>query len=145
MITKYILKPENQSNDSVFKAIENYLSGRYKLVRLSESKIKIKRLYKFQSDGWEVIMKQLNLKDSGYFEINNNNISYTPKFSKPLIFWTLISILVFFILWQLFHVSLSISLITIILPSIIGWIIGLYNLKKFLNHELNMISRRLNH
>ena len=145
MITKYILKPENQSNDSVFKAIENYLSGRYKLVRLSESKIKIKRLYKFQSDGWEVIIKQLNLKDSGYFEINNNNISYTPKFYKPLIFWTLISILVFFILWQLFHVSLSISLITIILPSIIGWIIGLYNLKKFLNHELNMISRRLNH
>ncbi|MGM0479007.1 MAG: hypothetical protein ACQERC_07260 [Bacteroidota bacterium] len=145
MITKYILKPENQSNDSVFKAIENELSGSYKLIRLSESRMKIKRLYEFQSNGWEVIMKQLNLKDSGCFEINDNNISYIPTVAKPVIFWTLMSTIVFFILWKLFQISLSISLITIIVPSIIGWTVGHYNLKKFLNHELDMIDKRLNH
>jgi hypothetical protein len=143
MITKKITKRENLSNDKVHQAIVNQFSGRYSIIRQSKNKIKIKRLYNFQSDGWEVIVKQINLKDTGCFKIDKNFISFTSSVSKPLIFWSLLSILFFFILLNLFRVPFTVSLFTITTPLIAGWTKGFYSLKNFQSHELNMISKRL--
>ncbi|MCU4166671.1 hypothetical protein [Carboxylicivirga caseinilyticus] len=144
MIKNKIYKPDNLTSDSIIQIIEIYFSGRYKTMRQTDTKIRIKRLYKFKSNGWEVIYKQMDFKDSGYFNIYDDNISFSFDLTKLIVFWTLISIIGFFVLWQLSHLSLVISFALIFIPLIFVWINGLYGLKQFTKFELDTISKRLN-
>lgn len=144
MIRNQIHKPENLSADSVFQIIEIYFTGQYKTTRQSDSKLKIKRLYKYQSNGWETIQRQLSFRDSGYFQVDNNSLSFSIDLTKQIVFWTLMAASGMFILWKLFHLSFLLTLILIFVPLLIGWIIGLYGLKQFIDLELDAITKRLN-
>jgi hypothetical protein len=144
MIRKQIHKPENLSADSVFQIIEIYLTGQYKTIRQSDSKLKIKRLYNYQSNGWETIQRQLSFRDSGYFQMDNNYFSFSIDLTKQIVFWTLMAVSGMFILWKLFHLSFLLTLILIFVPLLIGWSIGLYGLKQFVDLQIDAISKRLN-
>jgi len=144
MIRKLINKPENLSADSVFQIIEIYFTGQYKTIRQSDSKLKIKRLYKYQSNGWETIQRQLSFRDSGYFQVDNNSLSFSIDLTKQIVFWTLMAASGMFILWKLFHLSFLLTLILIFVPILIGWSIGLIGLKQFVDLQIDAISKRLN-
>ncbi len=143
MIKEQINKPNNLSVDSIFQIIEIYFADRYKTTEKSDSKLRIKKIYTFQSSGWEIILKQLSFKDSGYFQIKDNHLSFTFDLTKQIIFWTLLTMIELFILWRLFHFSIIISCLLIFVPLLIGWINGLYNLKHFVKFELDAISERM--
>ena len=49
MIKKQIDKPKDLSTDSVLSIIEMNLAGRYKTSRVSDSKLNIRRLYRYIS------------------------------------------------------------------------------------------------
>ena len=145
MIKKQIHKPEGLSADSIFQIIEIYFSGRYKTTRQSNSILKVKRLYKYQTSfGWSNITKQLDFNDSGYFKIQDNHLSFKIDLSKQIVFWTLLAMAGLFVLWKVFHVSFLYSCLLIFIPLLIGWFNGLYELSQFIKFELNEISKRLN-
>lgn len=144
MIKNRIEMPADISSDTVFQIIEMYYAGSYKLKRESDSKLRIKRLYTYQSSiGWNKIIKKLNFNDSGLFQINDNYLYFKIDLTLQIVFWTLMPILGLLMLWGPFHVPFTISVILIFVPLIIGWVYGLFELKQFIRDELNMISRRL--
>lgn len=145
MIKKHIHKPEGLSNDSVFQIIEIYFAGRFKTIRQSDSILRVKRLYKYQTSfGRSNITKQLDFNDSGYFKIHDNHLLFTIDLTKQIVFWTLMAIAGLLISWRLFRVSFLISSLLIFIPLLIGWLNGLYDLKKFIKFEMDEISKRLN-
>lgn len=145
MIKKRIDIPTDLSTETVFQIIEMYFEGRYKPKRHTDSILKVKRLYKYQSSfGWNKITKPLCFNDSGYFQISDNQLSFSINLTKQIVFWSLIMISGFFILWKLFHVSFVICCFLIFIPLIIGWINGLNELKQFVKYELERISKKLN-
>jgi len=144
MIKKQIQISSDLSADSTFQIIDIYFASRYKTTRQSDSALKVKRLYTYPSSfGWNKIMKQLSFNDSGYFQIKDNELSFSFDLTKQIVFWILMTISGFFILRGLFHVSFIISCMLIFVPLIIGWINGLYELKQFIRLELDTISKRL--
>jgi hypothetical protein len=142
MIIKSKKIKTNLSSDSIFKIIELYFDKQYKITRLSDKKLKIKKLYKYQSNGWETILKQLSFKDSGYFYFDKNILSLKIDLTKHLVFWILLSSIVFYIFLNLFKLSIIVTSILIFVPIIIAWTIGIYNLRQFIDFEIKEISTR---
>ncbi len=142
MIRKQIHKPGNLSNETILQIIEAQLNGRYKTSRESDSKLNIKRLYKYESNGWETITKQLNIIDTGYFKINNNSISVRFTTWKHLIFWISFLTLGFLLIWKVWEASLGLSIALSTIPISLVWIIGIHDFNSFINKELFKIEKQ---
>lgn len=143
MIKKQIPIPKDLSVDSIFSIIEMYFAGRYKTTRNSESRIDIKRLYKYQSNGREMIYKQMNFKDYGNFRVKDNSIIFRISLTKQAIFWFTILMFGFFITWKVWNTSFLLSLFLILAPILIVWINGIFKTKKFMSKEIVEISKQL--
>ncbi len=109
-IKKWISKPKDLSSDSIFLINEMHFSNKYKLIRISDSIFRFKRLYRFQSDGWETIFKQLRFNDNGLIKVKNNKIIYVLNFTKQFIVTILGLITLFIIFWEVLNFSVLLSL-----------------------------------
>jgi hypothetical protein len=144
MIKKQIDKPKDLSTDSVLSIIEMNLAGRYKTSRVSDSKLNIRRLYRYISaNSREVAHKRMNFKDSGYFLIRDNSIVFRIVLGKQILFW--LALLVFGVLltWKVWNASFLLALFLIITPILVVWINGIIEIKEFMRKELMEISRHL--
>lgn len=145
MIKKQIDKPMDLSPDSVFSIIEMYFAGRYKIARISDSRINIRRLYRYNTGGdREVAYKRMNFKDSGYFIIHNDSMSFGISLGKQLLFWLTLLVFGVLITWKVWNASFLVSFFIIAAPILIIWIIGILEIKDFLDFETMCISNRLN-
>ena len=143
MIKKLIPKPKDLSADSIFSIIEMYFAGRYKTTRNSDSRIDIKRLYKYQSNGREVFYKQMNFKDYGNFQVKDDSIIFKICLTKQAIFWCSMLTFGFFLSWKVWDASFLLSLFLITTPILIVWINGLIETKEFMSKEIAEISKLL--
>lgn len=117
MIKKQIDISSDLSSDAVFQIIEMYFAGYYKTKRHTDSILKIKRLYTFQTSfGWSNNAKHLNFNDSGYFQINDNKLLFVVDLTKQIVFWSILAIFGLFICWRIYSVSLLISMLLIFIP-----------------------------
>jgi hypothetical protein len=143
MIKKQIPIPKDLSADSIFSIIEMYFAGRYKTTRNSKLRLDIKRLYKYQSNGREMIYKKINFKDYGNFRVKGNSIIFKICLTKQAIFWLTMLIFGFFITWKVWNTSFLLSLFLILTPILIVWINGIIETEKFMSKEIVEISKQL--
>jgi hypothetical protein len=135
--------PTNLSIETVFQIIETHLDGRYKTFRKSDLRLIIKKTYKFQSNGREVIMKQLSFNDSGYFQILDNTLTLKINLTKQLIFWISVLVVGLLIFWKYFLFPIQSTILLICLPILIVWVFEIISLNDFIKNELNEISKKM--
>ena len=144
LIKKQINTPKGLSPDAIFSIIELHIAKTYKTTRISDLKLNIRKLYTYTfSNNREVIHKQMNFKDSGYFIVSNDSILFIISLRKQLFFWLIASVLGVLIFWKLWEASLLLSIFLITTPILIFWIIKIIELKKFMSKEIEEISKKI--
>jgi hypothetical protein len=144
MIKKRINKPKGVSKDFIISIIELHLAETYKTTRISDSRLNIRKLYKFNSaNSQEVVHKQMNFKDSGYFIVNDDAIIFMINLRKQFLFWMILLVLGVFVTWKLWNATLLFSFTLITSPILLIWIIGIIKLKEFMSKEFIEISKEL--
>ncbi|MBN2571605.1 MAG: hypothetical protein JXA68_05715 [Ignavibacteriales bacterium] len=142
-IKKEIERRDNLSIDLVFQIIENNLSDRIKLIKISDSIFRFKKLYKFQSNGWETIFKNLSINDSGVIDVKEKSIIYTIDLTKQLVVTLLASAVTFVIFWKAFNIELFISLSIVILFVLVIWTFILLEGKHLTKSAINEIGKMI--
>jgi len=140
MIKRTIEIPRKLSSDLIFGLINTYYAGNYNTSRKSNNRLNVKRLYRFKSNGWETIIKQMRFEDRGYLQIKDNILSFKIDIKKQLIFSISILVITVLISWKFDMVSFLITCGLIFLTMIIIWLYGMNKANTFLKAELNKIS-----
>lgn len=144
MIKKQIKKPANVSVDTIFSIIELQLSKSYKTTRVSDIRLNIKKNYTYNSaNSREVIHKQLNFKDSGYFIVSDTSILFMMNLRKQFLFWIILGVFGVLITWKIWNTSLLLSLLLITTPILIICMTKIVALNKFMSKEITDISKQL--
>lgn len=144
MIKKQTNKPTDLSADSIFSIIELYLAGTYKTTRISDSRLNIRRLYKYNSaNSRDVAHKRMNFKDSGYFIIHDDSIIFKISLGKQFLFWMTSLVFGVLITWKVWNAPFLLSFFLIATPILIVWITGIIELKEFMSKEVAEISKQL--
>lgn len=145
MIKNQIRKPADLSNESVFSIVEMHFAGYYKSLRISESKLNIRRLNKYHTaNSREVAHKQMNFKDSGCFIIKENALVFRIKLGKQFIFWMILLVFGVFVTWKVWNATFLLSIFLVATPVLIVWIIGIIELNHFMLKEITHIANKLN-
>lgn len=143
MIYTLINKPINLSTDAIFGLIEIYFRGKYKVVSWSDKKMSIRRLYKYQSNGWEMIMKRFHSIDLVRFEVVGNSIRFEVIVWKQILVLSAFLLIGFIISWSIWELSFGTSVLIPSIPIFIAVVVRFYEIKKFINSEKTEISKRL--
>jgi hypothetical protein len=120
-----------------------HFSNKYKLIKISDSIFRLKRLYRFQSNGWETIFKQLRFNDNGLVIVKNNKIIYVLDFTKQFIVTILGLITLFIIFWKALNFSVLLSLIIILIPALIIWFIIFLDGNAFIDTMVNDLKNKI--
>ncbi|MEO9571140.1 MAG: hypothetical protein ABJH82_12425 [Polaribacter sp.] len=144
IIKKQINKPSGLTTEAIFSIIEVQLAGAYKFIRISDSRLNIKKQYTYSFSNYrEVIHKQMDFRDTGYFIVNNYSILFIISLRKQLFFWLILSVIGVLITWKLWETSLLISIFLIATPILIFWIIKIIELKRFMLKKVEEIEQKL--
>ena len=143
MIYTLIDKPINLSTDAIFGLIEIYFQGKYKVVSWSDKKMSIRKLYKYQSNGWEMIMKRLHPNDLVRFEVVGNSIRFEVIVWKQILVLSAFLLIGFIISLSIWELSFGTSVLIPSIPIFIAVVVRFYEIKKFINSEKTEISKRI--
>jgi hypothetical protein len=144
MIKKRIPYPKDLSADSIFSIIEMYFAGRYKTSKISDTRVSVRRLYKYHTaNSREVAHKRMSFSDSGYFLIQKDSITFGISLGKQLLFWLTLLVFGVLITWKVWNASFLLSFFLITTPISVIWIIGILELKDFIDYEMMQIEKRL--
>ncbi|ASB50380.1 hypothetical protein CDL62_15120 [Alkalitalea saponilacus] len=143
MIYTLIDKPINLSTDAIFGLIELHFRKKYKVVSWSEKKLSFRKLYKYQSNGWELIMKRLHSNDLVRFEVVGNSIRFEVIVWKQILVLSTFLLIGFIISWTIWELSFGTSVLIPSIPIFIAVVVRYYEIKKFINNEKTEISKRI--
>jgi hypothetical protein len=129
------------SEDHIFQILDSYFSKTYKLKRITYSIFSLKKLYKYKSNGWEMITKQLVPTDEGLITIKDKKIIVALILDKQLVITVLGGFLLIFMLWKAFGLELFVSVILTLILAVFSWILIIINSLIFLIDTLEDIRR----
>ncbi|SDS14518.1 hypothetical protein SAMN05216503_2115 [Polaribacter sp. KT25b] len=143
-ITKSIAKNESLSEDKIIQILNLYFTNKYKTDWISKVKCRLKKIYSFESNGWETIQKKLTPIDSGIITINENSIKFELILMKQFLISVLGGILLTLILWKGYNINFSISVLIITIIEIIIWAAIIRIGNEFLKKSLIKIEKTIN-
>jgi len=143
-ITKSILIKESLSEDKIVQVVNLYFTNKYRTDWMSNLKCKFKKTHSFQSNGWEIIQKQLSPTNCGILTFKDNSIKLELTLIKQFVISILGGILLTLIIWKGYNVIFIISIVIILIIEIIIWITIINIGKQFMKKSLTEIKEKMN-
>ena len=143
-ITKSIAKNKSISDDSTIQILNLYFIDKYRMDWISKLKVRLKKIYSFESNGWITIQKKLTPTNSGIIIIEDNSIKFELILVKQFVASILVGIILTLIFWKGYNINFLITVLIVSIIELIIWV-GIINVgQKFLKKTLTKIEKKIN-
>lgn len=143
-IQKQIPIPKTLSDKSISQILDSYFANKYKLDWITKSKVRLKKLHGFKSNGREIIQKKLIPSNTGFITIQKKILNFSLLLDKQLFASIFSGFLLTFILWKGFNISFNISVLIVTLLLIISWVAIIKFGLRFLKRTLLELKEKIN-